>query len=172
MRRGPPPNVAGWYGEYHPDLWVVPSQQYPNFVPRRVYGQQFGHIPLVLQQWGEKFEHASLVGVPSADRKSIVYDFVPTDPSGPWYSSCKLEADPGLFPGYFSPRWTFVYGFSTLVLSVNYLWGPRTTGVQFDPVFLDATELLNGVETHTGSDLGLLYVRVGPENWDGSQGNL
>lgn len=166
MRRGPPKNGAGWYGPYHPVVFCCPCVTYPNYVPQRVTLIQTEPMPGVIQQWGNLFKSLSRDGVPSDDRHTMVWDFDQVDPSGSWYSSVRLESDPGLIGGYFSQRWTLVYGLSTIPLAVNYLWGPRTTAPQFQPCRLDCDELLDGVETNLGINVGLFRGQVRPANWN------
>jgi len=165
MRKGPPPGV-GWYGPYHPELWIVPSQFYPHYPPRRVTCIQLGPMTGVPEQWAPNFYGLSADGVASADRKSVVYDFVPVDNSVPRYSSCRLTADPGAQHGYYSQRWEFVYGLSTFVLSYNCKWGPFTTEVQDKPINCFTEELGNGVETVNGITLPPSLFQIRPANWN------
>lgn len=164
VRKGPPPGL-NWYGPYHPTFTVVPSQFYPNHVPQRVRCEQVENIDLVVAQWRDVIKDHSLDGVPSADRKSIVYDFPPKDPTGPWYSSCRLTAVPGLIGGYYSQQWEFVYGFNTLALSVNYKWGPFVIAPQNEPIEAYLEELGNGLETNLGIIIGLMPGIITPTPW-------
>lgn len=165
MRKSPLPG-AGWYGPFHRHRFTVPSQWYPHFVPQRVTCVQTAGITGVVAQWSTLFQSDSLDGVPAADRKSMVYDFPPIDPTGPWYSSCRVSADPGFQSGYFSQRWEFVYGYSTIILPQNYKWGPFTTAPQAQPLELVGEELGNGQETNTGFPTGLARILIRPSNWN------